>query len=50
VARRRSNYAQEKRAKELGRKKKSEEKLKRRQKKAQEDESMESSEAGREPS
>jgi hypothetical protein len=36
MARRRSNYGQEKRAKEIARKKKSEEKMKRRQKKGQE--------------
>jgi hypothetical protein len=37
MARRRSNYGQEKRAKEVARKKKSEEKMKRRQSKGQED-------------
>jgi hypothetical protein len=37
MARRRSNYGQEKRAKEIARKKKSEEKMKRRQSKDQED-------------
>jgi len=37
MARRRSNYGQEKRAKEIARKKKSEEKIKRRQNKGQEE-------------
>jgi hypothetical protein len=37
MARRRSNYGQEKRAKEIARKKKGEEKMKRRQNKAQEE-------------
>jgi len=37
MARRRSNYGQEKRAKEIARKKKSDEKMKRRQNKGEED-------------
>jgi hypothetical protein len=45
LARRRSHYGQEKRAKELARKKKSEEKLKRRQQKDQPQE-IETPEAG----
>lgn len=46
MARRRSNYGQEKRAKELARKKKSEEKLKRRQSKARTEAVTEAEDAG----
>lgn len=45
VARRRSNYGYEKRAKEIARKKKKEEKLKRRQEKSKPENSTEESES-----